>query len=575
MLHPKDPRRPDFREFVKEFRAKGPSSPKMEQKVSMTAYGANPKVKSGLEAYNGDWNEDQAARFLRRLLFGARKTEVEHFKSITFTQAVDEMLSPPSQTATPPVNDYEGQDGASDPFVQLGETWIDAPFSNTVALPRVITLKAWMLGNITNQNISIFEKMALFWHNLLVTEIWNVFIPKLSYSYLELIRNNSLGNFKKMIKELTVDPAMLIYLNGTFNTKEAADENYGRELQELFCVGKGPGSGYTEGDVQAAARVLTGWQVNWQEVQEAKRVGSSFEPDRHDPTDKQFSSFYGNKVIQGRSGTDGEQELDDLLDMIFETNETALYICRRIYQFFVNGEIDELAEENVIKPLAEIFRSNNYEVKPVLEALIRSAHFNENLQVGAQIKSPVEFLLGIWRTMGMEYHNTDDIREVRRVNAALHWELIKLGMEVGDPPGVAGWPAYYQAPLYDKSWIAVTTIVARARLSDKLVYDGLLLDNDSTIPVDFVRFVDTMEHPEDPNALINEATNLLLGHVISDQLKTDLKSILLSGQGTDSYWTDAWLTYKGDPNDENRSVIENRLNPAFQSIFQLAEFHLT
>ena len=133
--------------------------------------------------------------------------------------------------------------------------------------------------------------MLLFWHNLLATESWGIFIAKTSYQYFELLRRHAFGNFKTLIREITLDPAMLIYLNGTRNQKEAPDENYARELQELFCIGKGPNSGYTEEDVQAAARVLTGWRHSWKEVNSQGPVSSFFQADRHDTSDKQFSDF--------------------------------------------------------------------------------------------------------------------------------------------------------------------------------------------------------------------------------------------------------------------------------------------
>ena len=262
--HLSDPRRADYTEVVDKFRVIKPD-PLIRASATKLDANKTTTVESGLEPYTGDWTEDHIARFLKRLLFGVKKSELVHFSTLSFDQAMAEVMMP-SEPITPPVNDYEGLDGLSDPNVPKGETWITAPFTNETSIARIITLKAWMVKNIVTQKSSMFEKMVLFWHNLLVTEIWSVFIPKMSYDYIELIRKNCLGNFKTMIRELTVNPAMLLYLNGTFNTKEAADENYGRELQELFCVGKGPGSGYTESDVQTAARVLTGWELNWEDI---------------------------------------------------------------------------------------------------------------------------------------------------------------------------------------------------------------------------------------------------------------------------------------------------------------------
>jgi uncharacterized protein (DUF1800 family) len=173
------------------------------------------------------------------------------------------------------------------------------------------------------------------------------------YRYNILLRQYALGNFKEMTRAVTMDPAMLKYLNGNANTKKAPDENYGRELQELFTVGKGPGSHYTEADVKAAAHVLTGFRIENKSLPDIHGV---FDAGRHDENDKQFSDFYQNTTIKGRKGKEGEMELDDLLALIFSQPEVARFICRKLYRFFVYHNIDEETEKTIIEPLAELFR---------------------------------------------------------------------------------------------------------------------------------------------------------------------------------------------------------------------------
>ena len=168
----------------------------------------------------------------------------------------------------------------------------------------------------------------------------------------ELIRQYTLGNYKNLVRDITKDIAMLRYLNGYLNQASAPDENYARELMELFTLGKGPGSQYTENDVKEAAKVLTGWQVN------ATTYTTVFNSNRHSTANKTFSSFFNNTVITGRTGaTAGDLELDDLLNMIFAQQEVAKYIVRKFYRWFVYYTIDSATETNVITPLADIFQN--------------------------------------------------------------------------------------------------------------------------------------------------------------------------------------------------------------------------
>ena len=163
-------------------------------------------------------------------------------------------------------------------------------------MARIGSLKRHQITNMTKQEATIQEKMMYFWHNHIPIQYFEVFHARSCYLYTERLRKQALGNFKQLIYDLTIEPSMLLYLNLAYSNKWEPDENYARELQELFCIGKGPNSGYTEKDVQAIARALTGWRVNW-ETRE-----SFFHPNWHDTNNKQLSAFYGNKTITGRSG---------------------------------------------------------------------------------------------------------------------------------------------------------------------------------------------------------------------------------------------------------------------------------
>ncbi|MEK7258056.1 MAG: DUF1800 family protein, partial [Bacteroidota bacterium] len=278
----------------------------------------SPNSSAGLEPYSGTWDVEQVAHLLRRTMFGAKNTDVHNFLEMSVSAAVDKLLEELPQPP-PPINDY-----GNDPFVPPGQTWIDAPMSNGHEDKRTYSLKGWWLGNMLDQPTNIREKMVLFWHNHIPIEFWDLYNGRYSYRYMEQLYLHATGNFKALVKAITIDPAMLIYLNNTSSGKDAPDENYARELQELFCVGKGAGAGFTEDDVQSAARVLTGWRTDFAYPE------TYFHEQTHDTTDKQFSAFYNNTVITGRSGQAGMEELDDLLDMIFATDEVTLFLCRKL-----------------------------------------------------------------------------------------------------------------------------------------------------------------------------------------------------------------------------------------------------
>lgn len=528
----------------------------------------------GLEPYSGIWEERNRQHLLRRLLCGVTKQNLSDYQNLSLDAIVNQFLSPVAEP-TPPINNYFSD--TEDPDVPDGTTWIYAPKSanGTIESQRIISLKGWFIDQVLHENSSIIPKLTLFWHSFLVTETGGVFIAKASYEYFKLLRRNSLGNYRTMIKELTIDPAMLSYLNGRRNVKVAPDENYGRELQELFCIGKGADAGFTEQDVQSAAKVLTGWFFDWDAPEQVGTITSYFRENQHDYTDKQFSAFYNNKIISRPDGTGGDTELDEMLDMIFDTQEVAKYICRRIYTFFVYNIIDDATEQNIIEPLAQIFRSNNYDILPVLETLFKSAHFNDEANHGCLIKSPAEMVFGLWREVGFDYDDPNDITTRGKTNRILHWHCEGMNMSIGDPPNVAGWPSYYQLPQYDKSWITTDTITDRGEIVQTWLGWGVWVSSELYLPTVALAFTKILDDPFDPNSLILEATNLLLGIPINEDVRNDLKTILLSGQEQDYYWTDAWAIYIGDEsNMEAKNIVEWRLKQLYIHLLQLGEYQL-
>ena len=532
---------------------------------------------SGIAPYSGNWDSATATHLLKRTMIGITKPEMDQLSAMTMSDAVNSLLADPGPTA-PPVNNYNSYLQNPDPIVAEGDPWVYTPLSQgNVDFARRLSYVSWIYHNMMFHGTSIHEKMVLFWHNLLVTNTEDLAI--LNYQYMDMLRENALGNFRDIIKKLTLNPRMLNYLNGSRNIATQPDENYARELQELFCIGKGPDSEYTERDVQEAARVLTGWYNDYRRNVEGNVPIAEYWEGNHDPGTKTFSAFYSHARITGKTGpTGGEEEIDELLDMIFSNNETALHICRKLFNYFVYTEITPEIESELIQPLATLFRDSNYEIAPVMEALLTSDVFYREEYRGALIKSPSEFLLGTWRTLGMDYQDPNDLTQQFWTCLTLSYYMERIGMDIGNPPSVAGWPAYYQKPLKDQSWISTDTITYRARITDMIANDGLYINNNGNVlwlKTDLIAFVKQLDQPDDVYALINDLAQILLGIELSDEQVTNLRNVLLSGQSDDFYWWDAWNSHINFPNEEMyRTTVENRLKPLFRVMFQYSEFNL-
>lgn len=528
---------------------------------------ARARTHSGIIPYSGAWDNAAVLHLLRRVHFGVVKEDVSYFKGMTMNQAIDNILTIDYTPPAPPINNYNDRD--TDPNVPAGSTWIN-DYNGLLNNQRMRSFKMWWSGQIINHDRSIREQMVLFWHNHFATQADVINWANFTYQNNAILRKDCLKNFKTMVKDITLDPAMLIFLNGERNTKTAPDENYSRELQELFTLGKGPDSQYTEADVQAGAKVLTGWRIN-------KTNGDVyFQENRHDTTDKQFSSFYNNTLIAGKTGPDGgEEELDAMLDMILAQNEVAKHIVRKLYRWFVYYDIDETTEENVITPLAAIFRNGNYEIKPVLEALFKSEHFFDVANRGALIKSPATFSHGLCRSFELQLPTSADYVEQYNAWGTFASFSSFLQQELGDPPSVSGWPAYYQIPQYHELWINSDTLPNRNKITDVLTTYGYNYAAYS-LKIDAANFAEKFSSVTNPEQFIDDLLELLHTIPVEEKQKAYMKTILLSGQLEDHYWSDAWTAYIADKtNEAKKTVVTQRIAFLLKYLMNLGEFQLS
>lgn len=532
---------------------------------------ANRRTSTGLNKYTGTWSKAEVKHLLGRTLFGYKLSEVNAFVAKGLTQSVADLLNTNTTPPLPPVNNYS----LVDPNVAFSQTWVDAPLDANFNNLRNQSMKSWMIGQMIHQDSTILEKMVLFWHNHFATQIDTIIDCRIIYTHHKMLRSGAMGNFKTLVNQVTKDAGMLIYLNGALNTKQAPDENYARELQELFCFGKGPDSKYTEDDVKAAARVLTGWRVN----RGSNPVTVSFDSTRHDTTDKVFSSFYGSggRTVSGKSGASaGDLELNALLDLIFAVDETAKFICRKLYKYFVYYEIDAATETDVIAPLADIFRNNNYEIKPVLEKLLLSEHFYDMANRGCVIKTPLDHIVGFIRQTEMKLPTPVDGVNVQYD----HWLFFMYfaaiqGLDLGDPPNVAGWQAWYQTPQFYEIWINSDSLPKRNQFTDYYLAAGNTRMN-YLVKANVIEMAKRFSDPSDPNKLVAEALELLLPMPATDDLKASMKAVLLPGGIPDYNWKDAWNLLTTEPNNNNnKQTVEYLLILMFKGIMNLSEYQLS
>ncbi len=281
------------------------------------------------------------------------------------------------------------------------------------------------LDKMVNSKEQMREKMAFFWHGHFASRVVN---PKFNRQILNVIRKNALGNFKDLLFEVSQAPAMLNFLNNQQNKKDHPNENFAREVMELFTMGRG---NYTEKDIREGARAFTGWGSDKEgNFKERKNL--------HDEGAKTFLGKTGNFT-----GT-------DVLNIILEEKATAKFITTKIYKFFVNENVDE----NIVKSLSESFYQSGYDIKKLMMDIFSGSWFYDKKNIGSRIKSPIELMAGIMRSLPMTIQNPENLIVYQKL----------LGQMLLYPPNVSGWPN-------GKSWIDSSTLMLRLQIPQ--IWSGL------------------------------------------------------------------------------------------------------
>ncbi|MEY3500139.1 MAG: hypothetical protein RL308_1808 [Bacteroidota bacterium] len=529
-----------------------------------------------------------ARHLLRRTSFVYTKSLVDQYSLLTPNQALNLLLT------TSPLS-------VQFPYDPLPTTAPDGFWTESTALATSFTGQArkgaivsgwWWYNAINSPNLKY--KMSHFLSTCFTVEMSGSGTPTEFYDYIRLLLFYSYGNYKTLAKKMTLNNSMLTYLNNTTNSKTAPNENYAREFLELFTIGKGPqiGTGnytnYTEADIVQAARVLTGFRrVAARNVIDSDTLlpkGYNLFSQHH-TSPKTFSSAFNNTVIAAATTDVGmDTELNDFVNMVFNQQVTAKNICRKLYIYFVKGTISAEVETDIITPLAQDFYNNGYEIAPIIRKLLESQHFYDlddsdatNETIGGIIKSPLQQISEVCTYLQATISNPNtspyDFYYKFWSLFAYNSFLTGANMILFDPENVAGHPAYYQAPAFDKSWISASTLIARYRLGESLLDGYNRISGNATIITkinisDVIRNSNIISVSSDPYILTSELCNALFAqNPDADRVNYFMNSFLLQGLAN-FYWTNAWDSYIAT---NNNSVVESRLKLLVTNILRAPE----
>ena len=543
-----------------------------------------------LDQYTQPLTATTAAHLLRRATFGPTQAEITNFTGLTAAQAVQQLISNANYSPPPPVDLDNTKPTA-------GQTYLDKPFNGDRNFDFGHYLRYWWLGLMTSQtaSLSLLDKLTLFWQNHFVTTREIVDDYRYVNQYLLLLRNNALGNFRTLVTKISKEPAMLRYLNGNENEVGKPNENYARELQELFTVGAFDFAGnknYTEDDVKAVARVLTGWQYTNYWAVGSTGFATTFTLSKHDKTDKVFSASYNNTIpnntIVGRStATAGDDELNDLVTMLLKHPQTPRFICRKLYRWYVNPNVTQTIEDNVIIPLAQFFASagNNYAIQPVIVKLLTSQIFFDDSNRGAIVKSPAELAVGTMRFFNQPVPDmTTDFAAFKIYFDFMFWRMRDMQMALIDQPSVFGYEPYYQTG-YSKIWMNTTTIALRSDYTDAYIWRWLVVKPGYNMGIDVLAWATSLQ----PNFSDVTGTtaiscvdvqaafskNMFATDLFQSQKDFLIDTIMMQGIPRTS-WTFEWNAYRTSPNDTNkRNGVTWRLQNLMKYMLRMAEYHIS
>ncbi len=535
-----------------------------------------------------------ARHLLRRATFKYTKALIDQYALLTPQAALNLLVANEPLTVDLPYDPTPPNNPPGNWTLMLDQTAINGDYTN-----KNVMVAGWWLYNALHSATLKF-KLTHFLSTRFTVSHATVLTASAFYDHVRLLQFYAYGNYKELSKKMTLDNAMLNYLDNDSNLKNSPNENYAREFLELFTIGKGPQIGpsdyttYTEADVVQAARLLTGFRrkINRQNIDPTTSLPKGFNDFFfHHLSPKTFSSAFQNTVIPAATNAAGmDVELSTFVDMIFNQLATAKNIVRKMYIYFVKANITTEVETDIITPLATELKNNGYEMLPIVRKLLESKHFYDlddanalDENIGAIIKSPLQQLTEI---CGYFQVQLPDIVNGTQNDKLRYYEdfyrkfvlekyMAQSNMKLFEPANVAGHLAYYQSPEYDKSWITSSTIIARYRIGDSLLHNQNRIVNGNTTPIYaqikislVIKDGGLVTNPSDAVVLVTQLCNNLFAQTPdAARVAYFMNSFLLQGLDA-SYWLQAWTDYIST---NNNSVVEPRLQELVKNILRAPE----
>lgn len=557
---------------------------------------------ASLNPFTGALGEKNAAHLLRRATWGPAPADIKSFAAKNVTEALDVLFTLPP-VPSPPVD------------LKTGATWV-APPEHPVAIESLNSaqdvlfgyFKAWHIEQMRTSGNNLRERITYFYHTHMPAA-WTVIGSSEALYYQNMLyRHYAFGNFKTLFKKLCLDNAMLRYIDGATNDKDSPNENFAREMFELYSIGRGPQiaegnyTNYTEKDIKAACRVLTGWSFDedfsytdpdtgipaGKPVTEASQGAPPVQlATRHDKDPKVFSAVFGNKtispsvIIEDLATKDAALlEFDEMIEMIFAQPETARFICRKLYRFLVYWDITAEVESDIIGPLAAAFANSDYEMEPLLRQLLSSQHFFDtdtaptaDNSIGAIIKSPLELIVGSLRFFNVAMPASQSDLYNKSYGNGIIPMLADQGLDFYEPIDVSGYPPYSQYPSYNRDWITPNAIGNRYHFSNILM--GRLDEGgDFGFKLDIVDWVKNSGNIASPSSA-EEIVQTLTKYMLAVEIDTGRSNYFLNDIFLDSLpletWVSEWSLYVSSGDD---TVVRERLETLVASIIQTPEYQL-
>ena len=487
--------------------------------------------RSNSQALDISWDTQTVAHLLKRTVTGSTLEEIYTLvndgmeTSIQNILADQELPGPPGEWVSEELPDWNSL--SPEDVNQIIQTYHN----------RMKTFQKWWGQRMMDGGMNITELMTLFWHSYFASAYSKVFYPQAMYQQNNVFRTLCLGNFKDLLRQVTFGPAMMIWLDISGSRKEAPNENFARELMELFTLGV---DNYSQDDVVAASHAFTGYVTNGLLTNydfDTMEGWGYWWTDWHDFDDKTFM------------GQTGPWTGDDIINMILDRDECAIHICRKIYKWFLYNETDT----DFIESMADVLRTNDYEIKPVLEYLFTNDHFYDPAYVGANIQNPVQLFLGSIKRLNMQNQpfDSDFFYNVQHA----------LNMILFEPPDVNGWTGY-------RSWINSNTFPMRKALLCSLVTGESPFGNFGSylnVPALAQSLYDENDGNYPAVQVVQKLAFIFFGLPLTESLEERMLEILLDG---------------AEPYDWNINLPAynaqwNRMEDLLQHMMRIPEFQLS